>query len=296
MLFSARSLQILSAGSSLSMRHFTDKQRESIQEAVASIKSRWMHAPRIGIVLGSGLGSFVRRMSVEAEIPYRELPGFPHSTAIGHQGQFACGVLDQVPLIAMQGRFHLYEGYSWDDVALPVHVLHQLGIQALVLSNAAGGINPNFRRGEIMVISDHIDLLKKRPWSGSREATPYRHGHGSPYDKKLSEFALRVARKYDFVAHQGTYVALTGPNYETKSEYRFLRRIGGDAVGMSTVPEAVTAAERSIPVLAMSVITNEARPDAMVETSGEDVIHAAASAEQNLSRIVVEVVRSIGTR
>ncbi len=291
------------------------KLSDRLNGAIQTVQRCWSSPPVLGIVLGTGLGEFAEQIDVEAVVSYEDIPGFPRSTAIGHRGQLVCGTLTGVPTIALQGRFHLYEGHSWQDVTLPVHLFHRLGIEALVLSNAAGGVNPKFGLGEVMVIDSHIDLLKKRETitvdndvATSRVAAASQDvgSNGvdveskfsclatqrtgivkrSPYHATLIDHALETARRQDFVAHQGTYVALTGPNYETRSEYRMVRHVGGDVVGMSTVPEAQTAAMLSLPVLAMSVVTNVATPDQLLQTDGHEVIDAAACAQPKLASIV----------
>jgi len=263
-----------------------------IDEAARAIAAKWPVRPRVGIILGTGLGNFAEQISADAKIPYHEIPHFPQSTAVGHKGQLVCGTLGGVPVVAMQGRFHLYEGYPAWQAALPVRVMRQLGIDLFVVSNASGGLNPRYRSGDIMVMDDHINLMGQNPLVGTHDERlgPMFPDMSAPYDKALIEQALEIARRENFAAHQGTYVALMGPNYETRAEYRFLRTIGGDAVGMSTVPEVIAAAQMGLRVLALSTITNMCLPDALRGSTGEEVVQLAKLAETKLSKIVRGIV------
>lgn len=263
-----------------------------IQEAASAIQTRWNRAPRIGIILGTGLGNFAEQIAAEEKISYEEIPHFPRSTAIGHKGQLVCGTLLGVPVVTMEGRFHIYEGYSAQQVTLPVRVMKHLGISLLVVSNASGGLNPRFRSGDIMVIEDHINLMAANPLVGINDDRlgPRFPDMSRPYDLALIIRALEIARQENFVAHKGTYIALTGPNYETRAEYRFLKLIGGDVVGMSTVPEVIVAAHIGLRVLALSTVTNMCLPDAIKASSGAEVVAIAKSAEEKLRKIVLGVV------
>jgi purine-nucleoside phosphorylase len=263
-----------------------------IEEAAAVIGSRWPVRPRVGIILGTGLGDLADHIQTEFTISYDQIPHFPKSTAMGHKGQLVCGSLAGVNVVTMEGRFHLYEGYRPAQITLPERVMKLLGIELLIVSNASGGLNPNLASGDIMVIEDHINLMFNNPLIGVNDNSlgPRFPDMSRPYDPKLVDLSLAIARREDFVAHRGIYVSLTGPSYETRAEYRFLRRIGGDVVGMSTVPEVIVAAHAGLRVLALSTVTNMCLPDALGETSGDDVVRIAKSAEPKLRSIVVGVL------
>ena len=276
---------------------------ERALEAANDVRRRWPKRPRVGLILGTGLGGLAEAIDAEAQIPYDVIAGFPRSTALSHRGQLVCGDLAGVPVVAMEGRCHLYEGYSLDDLTLPVHTLQALGIQLLVLSNASGGLNPRFCSGDVVIIEDHIDLMfrvgaDRAPadfatfsfTATEPTGTTGRTARPRMYCPELIDAALRVARRENFAAHRGVYVAMTGPNYETRAEYRFLRRIGGDVVGMSTVPEAAAAAACGLRTLALSIVTNVARPDIPTQTNAADVVRAAESAERHARRIVMDIV------
>lgn len=267
--------------------------RAQIAESAAFIRSRWSERPRCGIILGSGLGSVGESIELGAAIDYGDIPHFLKSTAVGHQGRLICGRLNGVPVVAMQGRFHCYEGYSAERATFPVRVMKALGIELLVVSNAAGGLNPNYACGDVMVIEDHINLLNRNPLIGVNddELGPRFPDMSQPYDRRLGEQALAIARQHDFVCHRGVYAAMLGPTYETRAEIRMLRYFGADAVGMSTVPEAIVAAHAGIPVLGLSTITNICTPDKPQGTSGHEVIATAETARHKLLAIVLGIVR-----
>ncbi|HUB02607.1 MAG TPA: purine-nucleoside phosphorylase [Terriglobales bacterium] len=230
------------------------------ESAAAFILSRTQLRPKIGLVLGSGLGAFADDLGEAVRIPYAQIPGFPHSTAIGHAGQLVIGKSGDVPVAVMQGRAHLYEGYSAAEVAFPTRVLGRMGIRALVLTNAAGGINPAYGKGALVMLSDHINLQGQNPLMGANDE---RFGPRFPdmtytYSKRFREIALDEAKKHSIAPHEGVYAALAGPSYETPAEIRYLRTIGADLVGMSTVPEAIAARHMGIEVLAISCVTNMA--------------------------------------
>jgi purine-nucleoside phosphorylase len=244
----------------------------------------------VAIILGTGLGQFAEHVEVEAVVPYREIPDFPQARGVGHAGRLVCGVLAGVPVVVFEGRCHRYEGYSRDELTLPVRVAAQLGARHLVVTNASGGLDPKFAGGDILLIDDHVDLMFGRTTATGR-APELR----SYYDASHIQRALAIARRENFVAHRGVYVALAGPNYETRAEYRYLRQIGGDAVGMSTVPEVLAAAACGLRVLALSVITNVARPDAPRKTTAEEVVAIAHRAEPKLRQIVAGVIADLAT-
>ena len=282
-----------------------------VQAAAAAIGGRWDGRPEAALVLGTGLHQLSGLIQAEAVIPYPEIPHFPRSTAVGHSGRLVCGRFGGRSVIAMDGRCHGYEGYSLAELTLPVLVMRALGSEVLILSNASGGLNPKFASGDVVVVSDHISLLlglSARASGGGSDVRgllpagqPARHGTPSPalcgrrscrpvYDVRLIEQALDIARRENFAAHQGVYVAMTGPNYETRAEYRFLQRIGGDVVGMSTVPEAVAASGCGLRTLALSIVTNVARPDSPEVVCATDVIRAAERAEPHVREIMAQVV------
>ena len=263
-----------------------------IDETASLIESQWSRQPRVGVILGTGLGGFSEEIAAAVTLPYEEIAHFPQSTAVGHKGQLTCGTVDGVPLVAMEGRFHAYEGYPTWQITLPVRVMHQLGIELLIVSNAAGAVNPQYVVGDVMVIEDHINLMSANPLTGE---TNDRLGDrwpdmSAPYDLELIRQVEQIARSEDFACHRGVYVAMKGPTYETRAEYRFVRTIGGDVVGMSTVPEVIVAHQLGVRVLAISTVTNVCLPDALEETDGAEVADAAATAERKLRTIVHSVL------
>ncbi len=268
-------------------------QLPKIAEASAFIRSKWPQKPRAGIILGTGLGNLASAIESPTNIPYADIPHFPTSTAIGHKGQLVCGTLAGLPVVAMQGRFHYYEGYPQWRITLPVRVMKALGIDLLIASNACGGLNTQYRAGDVMVIEDHINLMWGNPLIGFNDDSlgPRFPDMSRPYDRELIDRALEIARRENFVAHCGTYIAVAGPNYETRAELRFLRKIGGDVVGMSTVPEVIVSVHAELRVLAISTVTNECRPDTLVETTGEAVVAVAAATEHKVQTIVMGVLK-----
>src|SRR6476659_5905156 len=266
--------------------------RAQIDESATYIRGRWNERPRCGIILGSGLGSVGEAIELDTAIDYGDVPNFLKSTAVGHRGRLLCGKLAGVPVVAMQGRFHCYEGYSAERATFPVRVMQALGIELLIVSNAAGGLNPNFACGDVMVIDDHINLLNRNPLVGVNDDQlgPRFPDMGAPYDRRLGDHALAIARREDFVCHRGVYVAMLGPTYETRAEIRMLRYIGGDAAGMSTVPEAIVAIHAGVRVLGLSTITNICSPDKQVTTSGHEVVATAETARGKLQAIVSGVI------
>ncbi|MFP6692980.1 MAG: purine-nucleoside phosphorylase [Pirellulales bacterium] len=266
-----------------------------IQEASSYVCERWPHKPKAGMILGTGLGGLADAVTASTVINYEDIPHFPKSTAIGHRGRLICGELNGVPVAAMQGRFHAYEGYSAAQITLPVRVMRALGIELLVVSNAAGGINPNFRCGDVMVIADHINFMNVNPLIGINDDRlgPRFPDMSAPYDPALIERAIKIARQNEFVAHRGVYAALRGPNYETRAEYRFLRRIGADMVGMSTVPEVLAANHAGLRVFALSTVTNMCLPDFLGATTGEDVVKTAAAAADKVQAIIGGIISDL---
>lgn len=273
-----------------------DSFHAQIAQAAAAIRGQWERHPEAGLVLGTGSGQIAEQLEVELRLPYEQISNFPRSTALGHRGSFVCGRLAGKPVVAMQGRFHLYEGYSFDDTTLPIHVMQQLGIRRLLISNAAGGVNPAFRVGELMLIESHIDLFCRTSThlhsrtAGQNMRPTFRAD--AACDPGLIRQAAATAQANHCMVHRGVYVGLLGPTYETRAEYRMCRRIGGDAVGMSTIPEIATASFYGIPTLAVSIITNVAPDDAASPTTGHAVVAAAESAAQNLYAIFEKLMET----
>lgn len=263
-----------------------------IEEAVARVRAEWSGKPRVCVILGTGLGGFARELTDAVEVPYAAIPHFPRSTALSHAGRLVCGQLGSVPLVAMEGRVHIYEGYSPAQVCFPLEVCARLGAQTLVATNASGGLHHRLASEEVVVVSGHIDLMGRRALDSASSAEPAagmslatRMPVGV-YDRRLIELALAVARREGFPASEGTYVGMSGPNYETRAEYRFLRRIGGDVVGMSTIPEVRTARRLGLRCLVLSVVTNVASTDVQVATTPEDVVAAANRASTRIGSIL----------
>ncbi len=268
---------------------------EAAGAATDFLSGRIPEIPHIGIILGTGLGRLGKEIETSDVIPYEEIPLFPLSTVESHTGRLLVGTLSGVPVVAMQGRFHLYEGYSAQEVTQPVRVLESLGVETLIVSNAAGGLNPLFRRSDIMLITDHINLQGANPLEGPNvdEWGPRFPDMSEPYDPELRNLAERVALESGIRLVQGVYAAVVGPNLETKAEYRFLRAIGADVVGMSTVPEVIVARHMSMRVLAFSVITDECFPDSLEPVSIDDVLAAASTAEPKLGRLITGVITQL---
>ncbi len=239
-------------------------------------------------MLGTGLGALASEIEAEATLPYPEIPHFPRSTVESHKGQLVCGRFAGHRVLAMEGRFHLYEGYSPWQVTFPIRVMKAMGCRILVVSNAAGGLNPLHQKGDLIVIEDHINLMGLNPLIGPNDDRlgPRFPDMIEPYDRGLQETALQVAREANIVAHRGVYVSVVGPNLETRAEYRFLRGIGADVVGMSTVPEVLVAAHAGMKVLGFSIITDMCLPDALQPVKIEEIIAVANEAESKLSRVV----------
>ena len=267
-----------------------------VEQAVTAVRQHWSGSAKVGIVLGTGLGSVAGQIRAEATIDYASLPHFPRSTSPGHAGQFVCGRLEGVPVVAMEGRFHAYEGYSHWQLTFPVRVMRALGADLLIVSNACGGMNPQYAQGDIMVIEDHINLMNGNPLIGVNDDRlgPRFPDMSAPYDRRLIDRALEIARRENFVAHKGVYVAVTGPNLETRAEYRFLRMIGADVVGMSTVPEVLVAVHAGMRVLGLSIVTDLCLPDCLKPGVLEEILATAAAAEPKLRQIVLGIVAAEG--
>ncbi len=271
-----------------------DNRMTAITEAAQYLESRLGGLkPQVGIILGSGLGKLADRIEAQLTIPYTDVPHFVKSTAIGHKGNFIVGTLGGKTVMAMQGRFHYYEGYPMDKVTLPVRVMVRLGIKALFVSNAAGGVNFDFHVGDLMIIRDHINKLPN-PLIGPNlyEFGPRFPDMTRPYDPRLIALAEEIGREKGIELKKGVYLAGTGPSYETPSEYKYFRLIGADAIGMSTIPEVIVARHSSVPVFGMSVITNEAHDDYAedFENNGDDVVRAADAAADRMTVIFTELI------
>lgn len=263
-----------------------------IEEAVAAIKSQWGGSPHAGVILGTGLGSLVENIEVEATLDYEAIPNFPRSTATSHAGRLVCGQLQGLPVMAMEGRFHMYEGYSLKQITLPVRVMKAMGAELLVVSNACGGMNPYYQCGDIMVIEDQINLMGDNPLIGINDDRlgPRFPDMCEPYDQKLVDRALEIARRENIMAHKGVFVAVAGPNLETRAEYRFLRTIGADVVGMSTVPEVIVAAHCGLRAVGFSIVTDMCLPDALEPADVPKIIATANAAEPKLTKLVLGVL------
>lgn len=263
-----------------------------IEEAVGAIRARWHATPRVGIILGTGLGSLAQQITDPVTFEYEELPHFPRSTAISHAGRLVCGTLQGMPVMAMEGRFHMYEGYSLKQITLPVRVMKAMGADLLIVSNACGGMNPYYRCGDLMVIDDHINLLGDNPLIGINDDRlgPRFPDMCEPYDQQVIAAALEIARQQNIVLHRGVFVAVPGPNLETRAEYRFLRTIGADVVGMSTVPEVIVAVHSGMRVVGFSIVTDLCFPDSLKPAVVEEIIAHANAAEPRLRALVLGVL------
>jgi purine-nucleoside phosphorylase len=265
---------------------------KQFEETAKFLKKQYKHEPQVGIVLGSGLGSFISEIKVEKEIAYEDIPHFPVSTVAGHKGKLVFGKLGDKTVVVMSGRFHFYEGYESHDVVFPIRVMKLLGIETLLLSNAAGGVNPSFRVGDIMIIRDHVSFFTPNPLIGKNvdEFGPRFPDMSKPYEKHLIEKAKDIAAKNNFDIKEGVYFAVTGPTFETKAEYKVIYIMGGDAVGMSTVQECIIANHMGLPVFAASVITDIGLREEDNIITHEEVLEAARMAEPKLAAIFKELV------
>jgi purine-nucleoside phosphorylase len=268
---------------------------ETIQEAAAAVRKRWQGTPKVGIILGTGLGGLAEEIDAEASIPYADIPHFSASTAPSHAGRLVCGKLAGQTVVAMEGRLHFYEGFSPRQITFPVRVMKALGCEYLILSNAAGGLNPQYSKGDIMVIEDHIGLFMENPLRGPNdERLGIRFPDMSrPYDPQLVAQLRRIALEEGIATQQGVYVAVTGPNLETRAEYRALRMYGADAVGMSTIPEVIVATHAGMKCAAMSIITDMCLPDALEPAHLPDILAVAAAAEKKLRVLAKRLIASL---
>ena len=265
---------------------------ERIQQAAAVVRGRTALTPDVGIILGTGLGGLVREIQTEAVIPYEEIPGFPLSTVESHAGRLIIGTLGGRPVVAMQGRFHRYEGYSLQDVTFPVRVMRALGARALMVTNVSGGMHPLWAPGDLVLLADHINLLGDNPLIGRNDDRlgPRFPDMSDPYDTGYRAIARGLAVEQGVILREGVYVAVTGPCLETRAEYRMLRGMGADLVGMSTVPEVIVAVHQGMKVVGMSIITDQCLPDALVPAKLEHILAVAGKAEPHLTRLVTALV------
>ncbi|MBG9915678.1 purine nucleoside phosphorylase [Bacillus sonorensis] len=272
--------------------------KQMISNAARYIKSKAKHKPSIGLILGSGLGVLADEIEEAVKIKYEEIPDFPVSTVEGHAGQLVIGTLGNIQVVAMQGRFHFYEGYSLDKVTFPVRVMKELGVDTLIVTNAAGGVNESFRPGDLMIISDHINYLGTNPLIGPNDAAlgvrfP---DMSAAYDKDLRRLAKQTAEELNISVQEGVYTAVSGPSYETPAEVRFLRTIGSDAVGMSTVPEVIVARHSGLRVLGVSCISNAAAGILDQPLSHDEVMEVTEKVKADFLRLIKTVVAKIGDK
>lgn len=266
-----------------------------IKESTDYLIQRGFNNPEIGIILGTGLGKLVDEIDIESEVSYNHIPNFPTATVEFHKGKLIYGTLSGKKVVVMQGRFHIYEGYSQMDVTFPVRVIHQLGISTLLVSNAAGAINRNFKKGEIMIIDDHINLQGGSPlaFMGVEQMGERFVDMSAPYDPDIIRTITELASELNIKLHKGVYASVVGPQLETKAEYRYLDIIGADAVGMSTIPEVIVANHLKIKVSALSVLTDECDPDNLKPVNIEEIIAMAGKAEPNMIAIYTELIKRI---
>ncbi len=267
--------------------------RMQIEEAVNAIHTRSTLVPEVGIVLGTGLGGFAQTIEAEVSIPFKDIPNFPIPTVAGHAGQLVLGKVAGRNVVAMDGRFHYYEGYSMQEITIGIRVMRALGAKLLILSNACGGMNPQYVKGDIMLIEDHINLMGDNPLIGPNDDDlgPRYPDMVEPYDKALLALGQEIAMEEQVRTHTGVYVAVSGPNLETRAEYRFLRGIGADVVGMSTVPENLVAIHMGMKVFGIAIVTDLCLPDALEPANIESIVRTANEAEPKLAKIVTRLIR-----
>ncbi|MCY2688531.1 purine-nucleoside phosphorylase [Salinimicrobium sp. TH3] len=268
---------------------------KDLEHTTEFLEARGFDKPEIGIILGTGLGKLIDELEVISEVSYNHIPGFPTATVEFHRGKLIFGKLDDKKVVVMQGRFHIYEGYSLWDVTFPVRVMKRLGIKKLLISNAAGSLNPDFKKGEIMLIDDHINLQGGSPlaFRGVEQLGTRFTDMSAPYDQESGRILQEIAKENGFPLHKGVYVSVVGPQLETRAEYRYLRTIGGDAVGMSTVPEVIVANHLKIPIAAVSVLTDEGNPDDLKPVNIQDIIETAGKAEPQMITLFRELIKRI---
>jgi purine-nucleoside phosphorylase len=268
---------------------------ETIKQVAAFLKHKGITSPETGIVLGTGLGRLVSEIDIEVEIDYSDIPHFPVSTVESHKGRLIYGNLEGRKVLAMQGRFHIYEGYNLQQVTLPIRVMKLLGVKWLLLSNAAGAINKSYEKGDLMLLDDHINLLPANPLTGANinELGPRFPDMSCPYSQVINQKMESAAKMLNITLHKGVYAVVAGPNLETRAEYRYLGLLGADVVGMSTVPEVIVANHMGLPCAAVSVVTDLCDPDNLVPARLEDILETAGKAEIKLIRLFNEVIRNL---
>ncbi|MBI4834924.1 MAG: purine-nucleoside phosphorylase [Planctomycetes bacterium] len=266
-----------------------------IKEATNTIRKKLAFKPDVGVILGTGLGKLAEEIKVKAVLPYSKIPHFPVSTVLSHKGELLLGTLNGTKVIAMDGRFHYYEGYSLEDITLPVRVIKALGAKTLIVSSAVGGLNPKYQRGDLIIIEDHINLMGVNPLIGPNDDTLGTRfpDMSEPYNRKFIAQAESIAKKLGITAHRGVYVALTGPNLETRAEYRFLRIIGADVVGMSTVPEVIVGIHAGLKILGISAVTDMCIPETLRPANIKEIIKIANQTEPKMTALVKEFIRKI---
>lgn len=268
---------------------------EKVTEAADYLKKQGYEKPEVGIILGTGLGALADEINIEKSIVYTNIPHFPIATVEFHKGKLIYGTLEGKKVVAMQGRFHYYEGYEMKDVVFPVRVMAQLGIEKLIISNAGGNMNLNWKKGDLMLVDDHINLQPDNPLRG-KQAVPFGQiftDMSQPYDPTMNAHLKQIAEEEQVTLHEGVYVSVAGPNLETRAEYRFLRQIGADVVGMSTVPEVIAANQLGLPVSAVSVLTDDCDPDDLHPIDIEDIISTAKTAEKDLVRLFRKLMKRL---
>ena len=277
------------------MQQVKSELRKRIDASIEIIRKHTQINPEIGIILGTGLGALAKEIETDAVIPYEDIPFFPLSTVEFHKGRLILGKMSGKNIVAMQGRFHYYEGYSMQDITYPVRVMKLLGVKQLLVSNACGSVNPEFRKGELMLIEDHINLLGGNPLIGPNDdSIGVRFPDMSqPYSQRLNKLVEQIASEQKIKVNKGVYASMTGPSLETRAEYKFLQIIGADVVGMSTVPEVIVANQMAMEVLGMSIITDECYPESLQPANIDDIIHTATIAEPNLTSIFKKLVGQI---
>lgn len=268
---------------------------EEILQATEYIREQGVSKPQIGIVLGTGLGNLATKIEAEKVIDYADIPNFPVSTVESHSGKLIYGNLSGKKVIAMQGRFHYYEGYSGAEITFPIRVLKKLGIEKLLISNAAGTVNPDFKKGNLMLINDHINMIPDNPLRGKNldEEGPRFPDMSQPYDLEMNQLLKSIAAKEGITLHEGVYTPVVGPNLETRAEYRYLRLIGSDAVGMSTAPEVIVANHMGLPCVAISVLTDECDPDNLAPVSIAEILEIAGIAEKDLTTLYEKLIKRL---
>lgn len=268
---------------------------EKIKESVDFLSNKGISTAEIGIILGTGLGSLVDHISIIEEVSYSNIPHFPTSTVEFHEGKLVYGTIEGKKVLAMQGRFHFYEGYNMKEVTFPLYVFKKIGIEQLIISNAAGNLNSTWKKGELMLINDHIDLLPENPLRGENDSKmgPRFPDMLEPYSRNLNDKVKLIAKKNKIALREGVYVAVQGPNLETRAEYRYLRTIGADAIGMSTVPEVIVAKYLNIPLCALSVLTDDCDPDNLKPVDINEIIALAKQAEVGLTQIITNLIKEL---